>query len=294
LEHFDFKLELDLTGTLGEQTGLRAQLTDGYVNYNQFDWANIRVGQFKTPFGFEQLYADPRLYTIERSLPNDRLTVGRQIGAMVTGDVLEKRLFYSAGVFNGNGINTTANDNDSFMYVGRVGGIPWQGKIFEQEANVSLGVDGFVSDDNSITGLNDFRFDSTPETVALDNTFAGQRIGGSADGQFHFGQLDIWTEYFRTKFEPDNNLPFSAVEAEGWYAQGSYYILPNKLQGVIKFESFDPNIEIAGNSTDVWTFGLNYYVKGHDLKVQLDYLLFDIGGQSGRDNKILVRLQSLF
>ena len=63
----------------------------------------IRVGQFKTPFGFEQLYSDPRLFITERSLGNDRLTQSRQLGAQVGGDVLDKRLTYAIGLFNGTG-----------------------------------------------------------------------------------------------------------------------------------------------------------------------------------------------
>ena len=56
------------------------QLTDAYINWNHFDFANVKAGQFKTPFGYEQLYADPKLFTIERTSANDRLTVSRQIG----------------------------------------------------------------------------------------------------------------------------------------------------------------------------------------------------------------------
>src|SRR5882672_1469453 len=74
LEEFDFRLEIDLAGTLAEATGTRAQLTDVYITWNHFDFANVRAGQFKTPFGSEQLAPDPRLFTIERSLVNDRLT----------------------------------------------------------------------------------------------------------------------------------------------------------------------------------------------------------------------------
>src|SRR5262245_53887809 len=33
-EQFDFRLEFDLAGSLGNTTGLRAQMTDGYVNWN--------------------------------------------------------------------------------------------------------------------------------------------------------------------------------------------------------------------------------------------------------------------
>ncbi len=74
-------------------------MTDGYITWNRHAEANVRVGQFKTPFGFEQLYSDTRLHTIERSLANDRLTLSRQIGAQVGGDFLEKRLSYARGSF---------------------------------------------------------------------------------------------------------------------------------------------------------------------------------------------------
>lgn len=48
----------------------------------------VRFGQFKSPFGYEQLYGDPRLPTLERTLVNDRLTFGRQIGFQVFGDTI--------------------------------------------------------------------------------------------------------------------------------------------------------------------------------------------------------------
>jgi len=124
LADFDFRVELDLAGTLANTTGLRAQLTDGYVTWTRFPAANVRTGQFKTPFGFEQLYPDPRLITLERSLVNDRLTLNRQLGAQVAGDFLDKRLTYAVGEFNGNGANNDFNDNEKFVLAGRVTAVP--------------------------------------------------------------------------------------------------------------------------------------------------------------------------
>src|SRR5215475_8622611 len=56
LEDFDFKVEIDMSATLSNSTtsistsNLRAQLTDGYVTWNKYSYANIRGGQFKSPF----------------------------------------------------------------------------------------------------------------------------------------------------------------------------------------------------------------------------------------------------
>lgn len=293
LEYVDFKIELELGGSLGEASSIRSSLTDAYVNYNRLDWANLKFGQFKTPFGYEQLYSDPKLYTIERSLPSDRLTPGRQLGAQAGGSVLDKRLSYAAGLFNGNGANNSGNDNDSFLFAERLSGIPWRGKLFQKESSLELGLDGYLSHDRTVGGLGDFGFDSTPTTAGNDGIFAGYRRGASADTQFHAGPFDLWAEYFWTRFEPQNQLPATTLEAQGWYLQGAYYIIP-KLQAVVKFETLDLARHRDGDSTDIWTFGLNYYLKGHDVKLQLNYLLYDAPGQPDNRQKILMRFQTLF
>lgn len=292
LEEFDFRVELELAGTLGESTGMRAQMTDAFINWNKHDFANVRAGQFKTPYGFEQLAADPRLFTIERSLANDRLTLNRQIGAQVGGDFFEKRLSYATGVFNGTGVNTSANDNDAFLWTGRVAGLPWQGKILGQAAQWGAGVNAYASKDTGLTGQPaEFRFDSTPATPARDNVFTGQRSGVGVDTQVKVGRFDFWTEYLFSKYEQGAGRE---SEADGWYAQAAYFLAPKRVQAVVKFDTFDPIREVEGNSTDTWTFGLNYLIKGDDLKIQLNYLLSDTPGAAERQDKLLLRLQLIF
>ena len=85
-ENFDFKVEADLgANSQSFKTNYAAQLSDVFINWNRYDFANVKIGQFKTPYGYEQLVADNRLLTIERSLPNDRLADSRQIGLGVFG-----------------------------------------------------------------------------------------------------------------------------------------------------------------------------------------------------------------
>jgi phosphate-selective porin OprO/OprP len=150
LEDFDFKLELDLAGSLGNTSGLRAQLTDGYVNWNRYPFANVRVGQFKTPFGFEQLYTDARLITAEHSAANDRLTLSRQLGAQVGGELFERRVSYSVGLFNGTGANNNFNDNDDFLLAARASAVAFKAKLGGKDASWSAAVNGFRSEDRGL------------------------------------------------------------------------------------------------------------------------------------------------
>jgi phosphate-selective porin OprO/OprP len=293
LEQFDFRFEMDLAGSLGNTSGFRAQLTDGYINWNRYAAANVRAGQFKTPFGFEQLYADPRLLTIERSMVNDRLTLNRQIGVQLGGDLLDKRLSYAVGTFNGNGVNTNANDNNRLDTVGRLSGIPWQGELAGGKASWSIGVDGFTANDTALALTSDLGIDSTPTTADRDGIFTGKRHGFGADSQFVSGPFELWVEYLRTRFEPANSIPSARFQAVGGYVQVSLFLVPKKFQIVVKQETFDPNDDISKNQTDTTTLGLNYYIHGHDLKLMADYLRVKAGRLDSQD-KVLARLQVAF
>ncbi len=280
LEEFDFRLEGDFGGTLANTSALRAQLTDGFINWNRHPEANIRMGQFKTPFGFEQLFSDPRLITIERSLVNDRLTLSRQLGVQVGGDLLEKRMNYAAGVFNGNGANNNFNDDDSFLSTARLSGVLRRAKSMTW----SLGGNAFSSEDTSVAA-SDFGFDN--------NVFAGERVGTGFDTQLLAGRFELWAEYLAVDWEPSSRRPRSEVGSEGWYVQGSYFFIPNRLQAVLKAESFDPVVEDRTEPVEIGTAGLSWYLKGHDLKLLVNYLRIRQDGQEDQD-KILTRMQVIF
>lgn len=288
LEHFDFKLEVEGSGNIGNSpvisSNLRVQLTDVYINWNKDPRANIRGGQFKTFYGYERLMAGSRLYTIERSLVTDRLTFGRQIGAQANGDFLGKRFSYATGVFNGTGSNTSANDNDAFLTFGRVSEVVYQRKD-GRETSWALGANFFRSDDKEL---------SQPSDLGLPfATFTGTRYGEGVDSQFRFGKLEIWAEYLRQTLQPENSPTFKDFDTDGWYVQVSYFVLPQKIMLVGKYETFDPSTRTGDNETKTWIAGLNYYFKGDDLCLRFNYVHSDVPTLEGQ-NKLLIRMQVIF
>src|SRR5213592_856639 len=85
-ENFDFKMEGDFENSDGISSSRTAfSATDIFVNWHQFPEAQIKIGQWKAPFGLEQTTPDTTLYIIERSLPTGALTPERQIGAQIWG-----------------------------------------------------------------------------------------------------------------------------------------------------------------------------------------------------------------
>ena len=280
VEDFSFRLEMDLAGSLSNSSAFRAQMTDGYINWSRFGAANIRVGQFKTPFGFEQLYADPRLYTAERSLVSDRLTLSRQIGVQLAGTGLDDRVNYAAGLFNGSGTNQNFNDNDKLMAVARVGYVPFEGRLFGKAAKVSVDANGFRTTDTNVT--------------LASGVFTGHRRGIGLDAQAEVGRAEVWGEYLRDTFEPSSRLPAGSFSSDGWYAQATYYLIANKLQVAERLETFDPSDLTAHDATRSLVSGVNWYFKGHDLKLQLDWMRSNVPGISKTQQKIIARLQTVF
>lgn len=267
-ENFDFTLQSDFgNNSIAGVTGYRAQLADAFIAWTEYEAANLQIGQFKTPFGYEQLHSDTKELTIERSLPNDALTAGRQIGLGLSGTVANKRVTYSVGAFNGNGTNNGFNDNDQFMYAGRVAVTAWS----RGTDKLALGANGFWSND---TG-----------------TFTGHHTGTGLDGQLALGRFDLNAEYLHLI---SNRLTGADTTARGWSALAAYYVVPKTLQAVLRFESYDTNIRTADTTSEAWVLGMNYYIKGDDLKLAFNYTLGDPAGPLSHEGRFSARLQIVF
>src|SRR5205807_3800025 len=93
LEQFDFKIEGDFeqsdaaitalskvdvktgkTTTVTNSNRTEFSGTDIFVNWHAIPEANIKIGQWKAPFGLEQLTPDTKLFFPERSLPTGAIT----------------------------------------------------------------------------------------------------------------------------------------------------------------------------------------------------------------------------
>jgi phosphate-selective porin OprO/OprP len=91
--HFEFKLESEF----GKGD---AKLNDGYANIAYFPRAQLKMGQFKTPFSMEELHSDNWIDFVERSLANN-LVPSRDIGVMLHGGLWDGSVYYQLGLFNG-------------------------------------------------------------------------------------------------------------------------------------------------------------------------------------------------
>lgn len=71
-------------------------------------------------------------------------------------------------------------------------------------------------------------------------------------------------------------------------------LVPKTLQAVVRYETYDPNRVIGADDSSLWTVGLNYFIKGDDLKLCVDYLFGDPAGPLADQQRLLTRLQLVF
>ncbi len=314
-EHFDFKMEGDFgagDGLNSSRTGFSA--TDVFVNWHQFPEAQIKVGQWKAPFGLEQLTPDTTLYIIERSLPTGAITPERQIGVQLWGKPFtniwpeqKDLLTYYAGIFNGNGRNTSVNDNNQFMYVGRLELMPFKGNVFGQKSSLKLGADVLNSRDNAGVNISQtlnllVNADGSLSPFVLPG--AAERTAWSVDAWLQLGPFDLIGEYLQEKVNGRtvNGVPpgFADFTTDGFYVTAGYYLIPKKLQAAVRWEHLNPG-QRGNDGIQSITGGLNYYIHGDDLKLMVNYIhtwsdFREANPQFGDDqfNEVIARMQLMF
>lgn len=314
-EQFDFKVEGDFENSDGLNSNRTSfEATDIFVNWHQYPWAQVKVGQWKAPFGLEQLTPDTQLFTVERSLPTGALTPERQIGIQLWGKPFTELwpeqkdfLAYYVGIFNGNGRNTTLNDNNNFMTVARLELMPFKGKVFGQDSSFKIGGDFMNSRDDAGTNISqslNLKVNSDGSLSPFVLPGADERTAWSADAWLNIGPFDLIGEYLAEDVDgrtvAGHPPGFSDFDPSGWYIQASYFILAKKLQGVVKWEALDPD-QFDDNNIHSLTLGLNYYIHGDAIKLMANYVhtwsrFREAHPQFGDDNfdEVLVRLQLMF
>jgi phosphate-selective porin OprO and OprP len=314
-ENFDFKVEGDFEqsdGISSNRTDFSA--TDIFVNWHQFPEAQIKVGQWKAPFGLEQITPDTALLLAERSLPTGAITPDRQIGAQVWGKPFthiwpeqKDLLTYYAGIFNGNGRNVSVNDNNNFMYVGRLELMPFKGKILGQDSNLKLGADVLNSRDDKGTNISQtlnllVNSDGSLSPFVLPG--ADERTAWGLDASLKIGPFDLIGEYLEeyVNGRTVNGVApgFADFTTTGFYITSGYFLIPQKLQAVVRWEQLNPG-QKGNDGIHSITGGLNYYIHGDDIKLMANYIhtwsdFREAHPQLGDDqfDEVLLRLQLMF
>jgi phosphate-selective porin OprO/OprP len=256
IENFDYSFQVE--------TAQSPYLLDARIGIKFPPHTELTLGQFKVPFSLENLTPSSGLDTINRSQTVEKLCPGRDIGAkgrdigvILRGHI--DRIEYTVGIFNGSGINRT-DENDQKDIALRLVLYPVR----------SFGM-GFSHYDGKYSPYSD--------APVIDRDRTG------VDIHFVQGPLSIKGEYL---FARDGE-----TEKYGWYVQGCYSLIPEKIQAIVKYDSLERNKNISGDRLKVVTLGLNWFFS-EKTKLQFNYEYHKREAERNSDNVFLAQLQAGF
>lgn len=279
-----YKLQFDASGdrvTAGASSSSAsfAALREAYIEYAASANANVRMGQFKTPYSRQWLTSSGSQEFVDRWIGNGQFFQNYQPGLMVYGTAAGEKndLFeYSVGVFNGNGINVqqTSGGDDMLMTVARVAVNPF-GAVKYSESDFAGG------DFKAAVGLNGWRMNNTTLNATDDSVGADVVVAGKG--------LYATSEYHKRSFAD------GSPDRVGWFAQAGYFVDPGKVDIGIRYAKFWVDNATVGldDVTEVLAV-LGYYIDQHNLKLQLDagsVSTRNVGG-SGDVDEFRLRLQA--
>ena len=241
------------TGSVGTGRASVA-LQDAYVR-----WAHqalgIQVGQFKTPFTREFITSLTDVVTADRSTVVDSLAPKRDIGLMADY-ALGGRALVSAGIFNGEGQNITANTDSSTLGVARV--------AFRPLPYLLLGVNAA--------------------------SYFGDSTRYGADASVESPWIILRAEYIG-----QHRNVLGVEDDRGWYALVAAPLRP-WLQPVLKYEWFDrAGIAPTGVLKNrAMTAAVNLFPWGRATRFTLEYISREVGEPGVRKSLALAQAQVVF
>jgi hypothetical protein len=240
----------------------------GILNHAMIDWDptaqglfQLRFGQFKAPFGRQELTSSERLQFVNRSIISEEYEAGEDVGLMLHGGLFDGQIDWGVGMFNGNGKNKAANDNRNFLYNARVTYQPW-GDVKYSEAD-------FESTDHPLVAISlDFEHnDRRGATLDVD----AKRVVFGADLAFKYAGLSFFAEGFYRKLTPEKSSGQASYLSPGAWVQSGYFVYQRKLELAARYAAWDPNSDVAGDLRDETGVAFNFYAHGHLLKLQTDF-----------------------
>jgi phosphate-selective porin OprO/OprP len=293
LEHYDLRIQTELSED--------PKLKDGYLNIDHIPWAELRIGQFRPPFTWENLQSHKYLDFVDRSIAiNNIRNPSRDIGLMLHGTLCDDLLHYQLALLNGTGENKS-DENDAKDVAARLVVEPFRAHDAGLLSKLHLGVSGTAG--NQEKEFTDHSFKTTASTkfvnFAEDTMHKGDRVRFGTEILLPFGPASVKAEWTQMRLD---DFTLDAIEEDldfrAWYVSGSYFLTgEEKTLGRVSplrpfnpstdgwgawelaarysvFESeddlFDRGLATGTEKAETFTIGLNWYLNYY-LRVIFDY-----------------------
>ncbi|TVQ97644.1 MAG: hypothetical protein EA398_14240 [Deltaproteobacteria bacterium] len=273
------------------------ELLEAEVRFPILDGIGLSVGRYKVPFSRQELVSESRLQLIDRA-SFIKFTPGRQLGmhATFSSNLLpfglpDDLVLLHLGVFNGESDKERApvnNIDSDMLYGARLEVHPFgrPEQLFESDVR---------SPEDRRTPLLSLGGNLTYEERGPGNeNYREQQLGADLFAAWHGASLAA--EFYRRDRDYRNNVSDVDQYATGWMVQGGFFVPVRPLDRFVEIagrvEDFRPATAVdpdraaeilpqapgsgprLPNNTQShrdYVVGLNLFLDGHDLKLQINY-----------------------
>ena len=313
---FRFTPEFGEAGDGSATTGSsqnKTRVVDAYLDARLDPAFQVRFGKHKPFVGLERLQAAADVKFIERSYISNNILPNRDIGVSISGDVLDKKLNYAFGLFNGvtdGGDTSTAQDtNTGKDFTARLFATPYAGTD-SKLAGLGFGV-AATNGNSRGNSLVSYKTPGQANTFfSYKNTVSdGNRNRVSPQAYYYYGPFGVLTEYAVVNQEVVNSSNVkNKLKNDAWHVSASYLLTGEdaSYKGVKPYSPFksgndggwgafelvgryqkaniDPNALTFGDkdkdnalSASSWLVGVNWYLN-EDAKFALNFERTDFSG----------------
>jgi hypothetical protein len=300
---FYWKLQFQANGNTANQGG-SPRIVDAFAEWQKYDFARIKVGQFKRAFTFENPMhpITEGFYTYAQAInklagmsdrTNEHSSNGRDIGVQLQGDFLKNSngrnlLHYQIGVYNGQGINKKDVDQQKDIIGGlwvmpikgmRIGAFGWTGSYARKgkwtEINATTG------DEEAHEGtrrLQKRRYAFSAEYLTNDWTFRTEYIHSTG---YAFAKS-------ANDKENESNANINAAlgdKADAYYAAVIAPVIKKKLYAKARYDLYRSTAE-WNSARSLYEVGMNYEFN-KNIQVNFEYAFVNDRNKADKNSNMI-------
>lgn len=289
----EYELQMNWPGVTSSNAG--AMLEDANINWDVSKGRRrfmVKLGQFKVPFGQQELASSGSQQFVDRVAAASEYFRGRDRGLQLWGQFADK-LEYRAGIFDGNGVTRSTNDNNRFQYDVRL--------RFQPNGAVPLGTES-----GALNSESDFESRGVGKPLfALGASFESQSTSNVGADPTRNLDSDLWSfdavfkhrgfsataEYAFGKRKPQQGASY---DGSFWFVQGGYFLKKDSWEIAARYAELDPSDLVALDKASELGGAVNYFYNKHYLKVQADFRRIRTQSAKGTTDNYEFRLQTQF
>ena len=261
---YKFEIELSSLKSDAQVNINNSRLTDAYVEFAKSPYATLRAGQYKIPFGMQELTSDTRQEFVDRSIASTKFAPARDIGLMLSGLFFDKKFGYQAGAFNGAGQNNPQDDR-ALLYAVRV--------VYDPFGEYKL-VEGAVDDSqkNQLHFGVAYRLGEVPRALSSVGVFESpnDETALGFEVAWKYRRFYAMGEYFMQTDSRTNPTVGPDIDANGFETQFGVFVVPKSQELAVRYSSVEPDQDVNDATMTEMRLVYGYYWKSHNMKLQSD------------------------